>query len=164
MGTTDLSEIKSIKEKKSDVSRLQLAYISTNVTEEHLREIFAFFGSIHKIELQIDRKNHLHRGNAFIEFEKQEEADRARLHMNGAQVDGKIILVQKVNRPNNVEFGDEAPRNGSRSSRNSLMSRVRQTFTNLSNVITNSVDNHHNSTSYKDYRSCSFSKRRRSRA
>lgn len=40
---------------------------------------------------------HLGKGNAYIEFERAEDADKAIRYMDGGQMDGQEITVSKVN-------------------------------------------------------------------
>ena len=81
---------------------------------DHLTEIFGVYGNVIRVELHVDRRFGLSRGNASVEFEKPtgvlsnhsrvqtsliihfSEAEQAVLFLDGGQLDGKILKVDFV--------------------------------------------------------------------
>merc|ERR1719352_1785339 len=62
----------NLKSPKSSISgerpkRLQIGQLSRNVTEKHINEIFAYFGSVNFTELMIDRITQLNNGHAIVD-------------------------------------------------------------------------------------------------
>ncbi len=52
--------------------------------KEHVNEIFSFFGTVKYVDLPSDRgRNWINLGNAYVEYEKPEEAEEAMKKMNG---------------------------------------------------------------------------------
>ena len=43
------------------------------------------------VELALDRMVNLPRGFAYVEFEERSDAEAARLHLDGGQIDGAVI-------------------------------------------------------------------------
>lgn len=64
------------------------------MTEDHLREIFGFFGQVRTVELQLDRVSGLSKCYAYIEYETKEDAEKGRSYMDGGQIDGKVVVVE----------------------------------------------------------------------
>lgn len=71
--------------------RLHVGHLTRNVTEAHVREIFANFGTLKSVELALDKVVMLPRGFAYVEYETKEDAAQAKLHMDGGQLDGNIV-------------------------------------------------------------------------
>lgn len=72
-------------------TRLTVTHLTRNVKEGHVREIFSNFGELKSVELALDRMLGLPRGYATVEFVLHEDAVKAQLHMDGGQLDGKIL-------------------------------------------------------------------------
>lgn len=52
--------------------------------KEHVNEIFSFFGTVKYVDLPTDRgRSWINAGNAYVEYEKPEEAEEAMKKMNG---------------------------------------------------------------------------------
>ena len=68
-----------------------MAHLTRNVTEAHVREIFSNFGDLKSVELSMDRNLGLPRGFAYVEFKVHEAAAKAQIHMDGGQLDGRIL-------------------------------------------------------------------------
>ncbi|CAL8471827.1 g11369 [Coccomyxa elongata] len=77
-------------------TRLHVGHLTRNVTEEHIREIFSTFGAIKSCELSVDKVVNLPRGFAYVEYKERENAEKARTHMDGGQLDGNVLSVQFV--------------------------------------------------------------------
>ena len=72
-------------------TRLHVGHLTRNVTEAHVREIFTTYGKIKAVELVMDGRVNLPRGFAYVEYESRAEAEKAREHMDGGQIDGNVI-------------------------------------------------------------------------
>lgn len=78
-------------------SKVCIARLTKNVTKDHVQEIFSVYGDIKTVELPNDRTNpHLCRGDAYVEYERPEEAEKAIEYMDKGQVDGHEITVSMV--------------------------------------------------------------------
>lgn len=87
------SRSRSPSPKKEKKHQVFVTGISRNLTEEHVQEIFSNYGKIKKLDLSKDAVSGFHRGNAIIEYETKEEAQKAIDFMGEAQVDGRIVKV-----------------------------------------------------------------------
>ncbi|CEP10940.1 hypothetical protein [Parasitella parasitica] len=65
--------------------------LTRNVKEDHIREIFGEFGKISYLEFPINKLLKTNKGKAYIDFETQDDADKAISYMDNAQLDGKRI-------------------------------------------------------------------------
>jgi RNA-binding protein with serine-rich domain 1 len=62
-------------------------HLSRNVTKDHIEEIFSAYGKIKEVDLPVDRTHpYFSRGQAYVEFEKADEAEQAIDHFDGGQV------------------------------------------------------------------------------
>ena len=69
------------------------------MNKEHLSEIFGNYGEIKLVDLLADHVHpYLSRGQAYIEYETTEQAEKAIEHMHGAQIDGMEITCETVTR------------------------------------------------------------------
>jgi len=66
------------------------------VNKEHLEEIFGKYGKVKNVDLQWDRRANLPKGSAYVEFFERSDADNAKSHMDGGQVDGNVITATFV--------------------------------------------------------------------
>ncbi|MBB5218009.1 MAG: RNA-binding protein [Treponema sp.] len=62
-------------------------------TEESLNAAFSKFGQVNSAVLIKDRDTNQSKGFGFVEFENDEDADRAIAAMNGKEFDGRKIRV-----------------------------------------------------------------------
>lgn len=53
------------------------------MNKAHLEEIFGTFGPLKSVELAWDKNVDLPRGFGYVEFEKHEDAEKARVSMDG---------------------------------------------------------------------------------
>jgi RNA recognition motif-containing protein len=70
--------------------------VSRNVKNDHLQEIFGYYGNIRGIDLKTDKKTHLSKGEATITFSTEKDAEHALFHLDGGQIDGNIIKCSFV--------------------------------------------------------------------
>jgi RNA-binding protein with serine-rich domain 1 len=68
-------------------TKVHVAHLTRNVTQEHIAEIFGFFGSIKSVDFPTERsKSWLGTGTAYVDFEKPEMAEEAKMKMNEGQL------------------------------------------------------------------------------
>jgi RNA-binding protein with serine-rich domain 1 len=79
---------------KSEDTSLQVSNLTRNVTIEHLKEIFGFYGVVN--EVYIDDAFRSARKGATIVFNSEKEAQQALFYLDGGKIDGSIIKVSFV--------------------------------------------------------------------
>ena len=84
---------------------LYVGNMSFSTTEDQLREAFAQYGSVSKIQLIMDRETGRPRGFAFVDM--SDGGDAAIQALNGAQLDGRALTVNEA-KPRE----DRGPRSG----------------------------------------------------
>ena len=77
-------------------NNLYVGNLSYDTTEDTLRTLFAEYGEIESVNLISDRNTGRSRGSAFVEMSTEEAAQQAMSGMNGKQVDGREIKVDKA--------------------------------------------------------------------
>ena len=80
-------------------------------TESSIRELFAPYGNIERVNLVTDRDTGRSRGFAFVEMTEAAEADRAIAGLNGREVDGRSLNVNEA-RPKTQGSGGGGGRGG----------------------------------------------------
>ena len=65
-------------------------------TESSIRELFAPYGNIERVNLVTDRDTGRSRGFAFVEMTDAAEADRAIAGLNGREIDGRALNVNEA--------------------------------------------------------------------
>ncbi|KAF0991710.1 LOW QUALITY PROTEIN: hypothetical protein HZS_4211 [Henneguya salminicola] len=78
---------------KSEATTVHVSNITRNIKEEHLNEIFNVYGKVVEVDLPLSVDLKLPRGYARIKYEKNNEANLAKEHMDGGQIDGNTITV-----------------------------------------------------------------------
>lgn len=74
--------------------RVLVRNITRNVNQEHLKEIFGTFGDVTQVVVPMHAKiNGTNTGKAEIFFKASSGAEKARRHMDGAQIDGNVVEV-----------------------------------------------------------------------
>jgi cold-inducible RNA-binding protein len=84
---------------------LYVGNMSFSTTEDQLREVFAQYGTVSKIQLIMDRETGRPRGFAFVDM--SDGGDAAVQALNGAQLDGRALTVNEA-KPRE----DRGPRSG----------------------------------------------------
>ncbi|MGA2147038.1 MAG: antitoxin Xre/MbcA/ParS toxin-binding domain-containing protein [Bryobacteraceae bacterium] len=64
-------------------------------TEESVRELFANYGRVERVHLEVDRDTGRPRGFAFVEMVSEADADRAIAQLNGVQLKGNALTVNE---------------------------------------------------------------------
>lgn len=70
--------------------------LSYEVTEDDLREIFAEYGTVNRVQLPTDRETGRPRGFAFVEMSSEAEESAAIDALDGAEWMGRDIKVNKA--------------------------------------------------------------------
>ncbi|MCO5570388.1 hypothetical protein L7F22_024108 [Adiantum nelumboides] len=80
----------------SENSKLFVGGISFRTTEDGLREAFAAHGEVVESKIIMDRESGRSRGFGFITYYKEEDADAALSKLNGFNLDGRAIRVDRA--------------------------------------------------------------------
>jgi cold-inducible RNA-binding protein len=91
--------------------KLFIGNISYNTSEAGLRAFFEEFGPLLSVKIATDRDTGRSRGFGFIECEDREKAEQAINARNGAELDGKALVVNEA-RPKEGGAGSRGPRTG----------------------------------------------------
>jgi cold-inducible RNA-binding protein len=83
---------------------LYVGNMAFSTTEETLRQAFAQYGTVTKVQLIMDRETGRPRGFAFVEM--SDGADQAIAALNGANLDGRTLTV------NEAKPREDRPRGG----------------------------------------------------
>lgn len=86
--------------------KLFVGGIPYSTTEADLREYFAQCGNVVSCSIIIDRATNRSKGFGFVEFETEEEAQKAVETLNNTELGGRNIIVN-IARPK--EEGDRRP-------------------------------------------------------
>jgi len=73
--------------------KLYVGGLSYSVTDEQLRELFAAHGTIESANVVTDRYTNESRGFGFVEFARQEEAEKAISALDGTEQFGRQLKV-----------------------------------------------------------------------
>lgn len=74
--------------------------LSYNVTEEELKEVFAPYGEVARVNIINDKYSGQSKGFGFVEMPKQHEAEEAIKALDGSSMKGRNIRVNQA-RPRN---------------------------------------------------------------
>ena len=66
------------------------------ITEDELNTLFSEYGTVASAKIPLDRDTNRSRGFAFVEFENDEEGKAAEAALNGKEVAGRTIQVNKA--------------------------------------------------------------------
>ncbi|KAI0334036.1 hypothetical protein GY45DRAFT_1243313, partial [Cubamyces sp. BRFM 1775] len=77
-------------------NNLHVSGLSHKVDTRDLEQAFAKVGRVKKAQVMYDPHSRESRGFGFVTMETTEEADAAITAMNGAEIMGKVISVQRV--------------------------------------------------------------------
>src|SRR5262245_2554589 len=79
--------------------KLFVGGLSFSTSNERLREAFAAVGSVESASVVTDRDTGRSRGFGFVEMATPEEAEQAISRLNGTNLDGRTIQVEKAKAP-----------------------------------------------------------------
>ena len=78
------------------MANIYVGNCSFDVTEEQLRDLFAAYGEVDKINVITDRDTGRSKGFAFVEMADEAGAAAAISQINGREVDGRTIRVEEA--------------------------------------------------------------------
>jgi len=70
--------------------------LSYKVKENDLKEVFEEYGQTDSCKLIIDRDTRRSKGFAFVEMSDDEAAKKAITELNGAELDGRTMVVKEA--------------------------------------------------------------------
>ena len=76
--------------------KLFVGGLSYSTTSERLREVFARTGTVESATVVTDRDTGRSRGFGFVEMATEEDAQQAVTQLNGQEVDGRRLKVEKA--------------------------------------------------------------------
>lgn len=79
--------------------KLFVGGLSFSTSTERLREAFAAVGNVESAAVVTDRDTGRSRGFGFVEMSTSEEAEQAISRLNGTNLDGRTIQVEKAKAP-----------------------------------------------------------------
>jgi RNA recognition motif-containing protein len=79
--------------------KLFVGGLSFSTSSDRLREAFAAIGTVESASVVTDRDTGRSRGFGFVEMATPEEADQAVSRLNGTNLDGRTIQVEKAKSP-----------------------------------------------------------------
>eukprot|EP00494_Astrolonche_serrata_P026457 UN26719 len=87
---------------------LKVSDLSRTVHEDHLQEIFSNYGPVESTTIAIHSTAKLPLGHGTVTFQEREDALKAIKHMNGGQIDGRIIQVEEIKPTNENKDKDNS--------------------------------------------------------
>src|SRR6059036_1744441 len=90
---------RAVRRSPSMAVKLFVGGLSFSTSNERLREAFAAVGSVESASVVTDRDTGRSRGFGFVEMATPEEAEQAISRLNGTDLDGRTILVEKAKSP-----------------------------------------------------------------
>lgn len=79
-------------------TKLFVGNLSYSTREDKLTEVFSAFGAIKSVAVIIEKMTGRSKGFGFVEFENDEDAQKAIEQLNNTEIDGRSIIVN-VARP-----------------------------------------------------------------
>ena len=76
--------------------QIHVSNLHNNLIEADVQRLFSPFGEVDRVSLMRDRLNNRSLGRAFVEMPVLTEAAQAIVSLNGTEVRGKKLQVQKV--------------------------------------------------------------------
>ena len=77
-------------------NKLYVGGLSFQTTDESLKTFFSEAGTVNSAKVIIDRMTGKSRGFGFIEMSSEEEADKAIETLNGKELDGRTLKIDKA--------------------------------------------------------------------
>ena len=72
---------------------LYVGNLNFNLTEDELRQVFEEYGEVSSVKIITDKFSGRSKGFGFVEFEKEEDSNKAIEELNGMDVGGRNIKV-----------------------------------------------------------------------
>ncbi len=76
---------------------LYVGNISYSMKEEELRKAFGQFGEVVSVKIIIDKRTGKSKGYGFVEMDSDASAEEALKNMNGKELSGRNVKVNKAN-------------------------------------------------------------------
>lgn len=70
--------------------------LSYRVKEADLRQVMEEYGIVDSVKMITDRETHKSKGFAFVEMPNEEEAKKVIAELNGAQYEGRAMVVKEA--------------------------------------------------------------------
>ncbi len=93
-----------------------VAQLNFRINSDYLKEIFDEYGEVTSAKVITDQSTGRSKGYGFVEMPDEKEALNAIEELNGAEVEGKTIVVKKANPKS--DSNNRESRRGNRNSRN----------------------------------------------
>jgi RNA recognition motif-containing protein len=75
---------------------MYIGNLSYNVKESDLRDVMEEFGTVDSVKLIVDRDTRRSKGFAFVEMPESSEAMKAINELNGAEYEGRAMVVKEA--------------------------------------------------------------------
>ena len=75
---------------------MYIGNLSYNVKESDLRDVMEEFGTVDSVKLIVDRDTRRSKGFAFVEMTENAEAFKAINELNGAEYEGRAMVVKEA--------------------------------------------------------------------
>ncbi|MEM7556917.1 MAG: RNA-binding protein [Cyanobacteria bacterium P01_A01_bin.84] len=75
---------------------IYIGNLSYEVTEDDLKQVFAEYGTVRRVQLPTDRETGRVRGFGFVEMDTEAEEDKAIEELDGAEWMGRNMKVNKA--------------------------------------------------------------------
>ncbi|MCL4113992.1 UNVERIFIED_CONTAM: hypothetical protein GTU68_004995 [Idotea baltica] len=83
-----------------------VASLSFRASEDDVQDLFEQFGAVDSVKIVLDRDTGRSRGFGFVEMSNDEEANAAIKELNGAEFEGRALVVKQAeDRSNNRRGG-----------------------------------------------------------
>lgn len=79
-----------------DMTNIYVGNLPYSVTEAELKETFGAYGAVGRATVIVDRETGRARGFGFVEMENEAEADAAIEALNGKEMGGRTLVVNKA--------------------------------------------------------------------
>lgn len=91
------------------IMNIYVGNLSYNLTEDELSQIFGEYGEVVSVKIVMDRETGRAKGFGFVEMANEEEGEKAVEELDGAEVGGRDMKVNKAKprpeRPERRNFG-----------------------------------------------------------
>jgi cold-inducible RNA-binding protein len=78
------------------VTNIFVGNLSYKTTQEELNTLFAQYGGVERVNIVTDRDSGQSRGFAFVEMRDAAEAQAAISHLNGTELNGRVLNVNEA--------------------------------------------------------------------
>lgn len=85
--------------------RLYVGNLNYATTEEDLRKLCGEFGEVAEVDIISDRETGRSKGFGFVDFPSDEQAEAAVEALNGKEIDGRTLKVNKARPRRESGFG-----------------------------------------------------------